>query len=249
MRLKVIACKVLCREISYLLAQCPHFIDVTYLRQGFHDQPATLRETLQAQIDAVEGGSDIHSSLKGGYDYDEKRTIYRDFDAIVLAYGFCSNSVSGLVSKRIPIVVPRVHDCISLFLGSHRRYKSYFDNHPGTYWYTSGWLENTVSPSKEAGSIRFKEYLEKYQESETAEYLCDIMNGWTDKYSGAAYIRMPVAGEDARIAYAKEQADFYGWDFEVLDGDLNLLKCLLWGEWDERFLVTEAGKSVSGWKE
>lgn len=46
MNLKLIACKVLCRELSYLTAQSPNFIDASYLRQGLHNTPEKLRDIL-----------------------------------------------------------------------------------------------------------------------------------------------------------------------------------------------------------
>ena len=39
------------------------------------------------------------------------------------------------------LVVPRAHDCITLFLGSKERYLDYFQTHPGVYFKTSGWIE------------------------------------------------------------------------------------------------------------
>ena len=59
MRLKLIACKVLTREISALSAVCPHYIDVTFLRQGFHNDPALLQKTLQAKIDRIDRGEEV----------------------------------------------------------------------------------------------------------------------------------------------------------------------------------------------
>lgn len=53
LKLKVIACDVLNREISFLASQSKNYIDVTYLNQGLHNTPDKLREILQAEIDKV----------------------------------------------------------------------------------------------------------------------------------------------------------------------------------------------------
>ena len=91
MKLKLIACKVLFRELSRLAAESENQIDVTWLRQGYHNVPEKLRALLQAEIDAVESGEDPHSN-----DLREE-----DFDAILIGYGLCSNAAAGLTARRM----------------------------------------------------------------------------------------------------------------------------------------------------
>ena len=57
------------------------------------------------------------------------------------ATALCSNGLVGLTARNIPVVVPRAHDCITLFLGSKERYLDYFQSHTGVYFKTSGWIE------------------------------------------------------------------------------------------------------------
>ena len=71
MRLKLLSCKVLQREISLLMAQSGHFIDVTYIRQDFHNTPQLLNTFLQEEINKLDGGSDNY-------------TCAEPFDAILL---------------------------------------------------------------------------------------------------------------------------------------------------------------------
>ena len=46
MRLKLIACKALFRELSYLSALSENAVDATWIRQGCHDHPEQLKEVL-----------------------------------------------------------------------------------------------------------------------------------------------------------------------------------------------------------
>ena len=62
MRLKLIACKALFRELSYLSALSENVIDTTWIRQGCHDHPEQLREVLQREIDLTESGEDLHTN-------------------------------------------------------------------------------------------------------------------------------------------------------------------------------------------
>jgi len=116
MRLKMISCEVLARQVYYLAAFSPHVVDVELVAKGLHNEPDTLRAALQRSLDAAAPGK---------------------YDAILLGYGLCSNSIAGLSCAHTQLVVPRAHDCITLYLGSAERYAEEFRANPGTYWYTA----------------------------------------------------------------------------------------------------------------
>ena len=46
-------------------------------------------------------------------------------------------------------MLPAVDDCIAILLGSRRAYKREFAEHPGTYYYTRGWVEELEDPYRE----------------------------------------------------------------------------------------------------
>jgi len=80
-RIKLIACEVVFREICLCAARARSVIDLVFLRRGLHSNPDTLREDVQAQISASEDGQ---------------------CDAVALAYGLCSNGIAGLRAHRVP---------------------------------------------------------------------------------------------------------------------------------------------------
>ena len=53
MRIHIIACRVLTRELSYLISQSPHTVDITWLPQGLHDTPEKLRALIADAIDGL----------------------------------------------------------------------------------------------------------------------------------------------------------------------------------------------------
>ena len=55
----------------------------------------------------------------------------------ILGYGLCSNGVVGVQTQNQPLIVPRVHDCISLFLGSAESHRNQLAEYPGTYYLTA----------------------------------------------------------------------------------------------------------------
>ena len=136
MRLAIIGCMVMNREISHLTAQSGNVVRVWWLRQGLHDTPDVLREELQHKIDEIERENQMLPA-------------HLRMEAVVLAYGLCSNEVIGLHSRSLPVIVPRCDDCISLFLGSAERYRKLFRELPGIYWYNNGWIEQAFTPSRE----------------------------------------------------------------------------------------------------
>ena len=60
----------------------------------------------------------------------------KGYDAVVMVYGLCGRATAGITARDVPVVIPRAHDCITLFLGSRARYSEQHENQPGTYWYS-----------------------------------------------------------------------------------------------------------------
>jgi hypothetical protein len=236
MRLKLIACKVLFRELSLIAAHSRNFVDATWMRQGYHRTPDLLRQTVQEQIDRIDDGDDPCTC----------RNEVGDFDAILVGYGLCSNGIVGLSSRRYPLVIPRGHDCVTFFLGSKARYRELFDaKSGGIYWYTAGWCENVLMPGRRRIEEAYREYAEKYGE-ENADYLMETEQKWYKDYKAAVYVGCKEDGFPDFSGETKEAADFLGWEFWHEPSDLSLMEDFLGGSWDEeRFLVIPAGKRVA----
>ncbi len=237
MRLKVIACKVLERELSLLLARHENFIDVTYLRQGLHNEPQKLQETLQAEIDRIDSGDCLYTC--------DTKDMCGDFDAILLGYGLCSNGIVGLSSKKYKLIVPKAHDCITLFLGSKEKYKEYFDSMDGgIYWYTPGWIENTIMPSQQRYDVIYKHYEELYGE-DNAEYLMEMEQGWLKEYKVCTYVNWKELPFPRHIDYTRQCSDYLGWKFDILEGDISLMQRFVDGNWNEEdFAIIQPGQKV-----
>ena len=241
MKLKLLACKALFRELSYVAAISDNMIDVTWMRQGYHTEPELLHSLLQQEIDAIEAGNDPHSyRIRGREAGDDPK----DFDAILLGYGLCSNAVAGICARNHRIVIPRAHDCITLFLGSKERYASCFAEFPGCYWYTASWIENGGVPGKERQERAKKRYEAMGYDEETVEYLLEATDGLKN-YHNAAFVRMPFGDNERYSAATKESAEYFGWNYHELTGDLSLLKRFIAGDWNEEdFLILEPGESA-----
>ncbi|MDR1599080.1 MAG: DUF1638 domain-containing protein [Oscillospiraceae bacterium] len=237
--MKMISCKIFYREVSLLTARSPHYFDVTYLRQGLHAHPDRLRGVLQAEIDAVDSMTDIHTNYPpdGG-----------SFDAILLGYALCSNCVEGLSSARHTLVLPKAHDCVSLFLGSRERYSDYFFNHKGTFWSNASWAENCFLPDGRRAAAALAGFTKRYG-AERAAKLLSASERWKDNYSGTTFIRWgEFSGTDIQAEAERRCracAEYNGWAFDTLEGDSAWMRRFLDGDWDdERFLVVPPGRRI-----
>ncbi|MBM3238080.1 DUF1638 domain-containing protein [Candidatus Poribacteria bacterium] len=134
MLLKMIACEIAFREMCMAAARSVNLIDFEFFTQGYHDNPDIGRALIQEKIDSVENGK---------------------YDAILLGYALCNNMLVGLTTHHIPLVIPRAHDCITFFLGSKERYMECYTSRPGTYYYTSGWLEYRKRKSERVPAVGY----------------------------------------------------------------------------------------------
>jgi len=229
-RLKFIGCEIIYREACFLAARSPHVVDIQFLRKGLHDlRTDEMLAAVQSAVDAVPPG----------------------YDAVVLGYARCNDGVVGLRARQVPLVVPRAHDCISFFLGGRRAYLEYFDARPGTYFRTTGWLERESIEGTEPGGVmrqlglnRSYDQLVAQYGRENADFIRQITGSWMRNYDNLCYLEMGVCDERAHIAAAKAEAERRGWSFDRRKGDWTLLEKLMFGRWDEDFVILSPGQRL-----
>jgi hypothetical protein len=230
-RYLALTCEALARSIYHLAAETPHTVSIRLFGQGLHNRPKNLRSILQEEITAVPDG---------------------EFDAVLLVYGMCGTSTVGLTAGETPLVIPRAHDCITLYLGSRDRYQEEFDRHPGTYWYSVDYIERADKGASvalgasgiEATEEQYEAYVKKYGQ-ETADMLMEEIRKWTQHYTRAAFIDTGFGDTESYEKLASGKAQKEGWVFERLQGNRRLLRMLVNGDWaKEDFLVVPPGKTI-----
>jgi hypothetical protein len=157
-------------------------------------------------------------------------------DALLLGYGLCSMAVIGLKATTATLVIPRTDDCIAIFLGSCNAYKTQTKKEPGTYYLTKGWIEVGDTPFEE-----HKLLIEKYGQ-EKAERMTRLL---LKNYKRLAFINTGQYEIEKFREYSQKTAASFGLCFEEIEGSSALVKKLLFGPWDNEFVVVSPGETVT----
>ena len=241
---KLIACNVFFREICMETAQSPHVFDLEFTEKGDHDRPDALRDLIQEKINAA--------SAAGKY------------DAVLLAFGLCGNALAGITGGNIRLVIPRAHDCCTIFLGSKKRFAQYFGDNPSRPFSAAGYRErgDSLSRSSDAHNVlglnkTYEEYVKLYGE-ENAQYLMETLSPAKDigKETEIFYIDMPDTEFLMYAEKCKAEAEADGKTFTCVKGDRRLIRSLVNPEenrWNsEDYLIVEPGQKITAvydWEE
>lgn len=215
----VIACSVL---NDLLGSRLPEAIPVTWMDITLHNTPKKLAASLQQCIDEVTEPSHI-----------------------LLGYGLCGNGLVGVKSRAHTLMIPRTHDCVAMFLGSHQRYVQRFFASPNTYYLTKGWIDAKDEPLTD-----YLDYVRDYDE-ETADYLVDMKYKHYRKLCmvGFSQEELDAVRPDAMkvAAFCKER---FSMEYEETIGTTQLIDDLLRMPFDgadhsDEFVVVAPGGEIA----
>ena len=242
MYLKLLACDVLTREVCHCIARSSHTIDVEFTEKGWHEESDRLRSILQEKIDAAE------ASGKG-------------YDAVLLAYGLCGNSTAQLEARKTRLVLPRAHDCCTIYLGSRERFRELFGDNPSRPFSSAGYMErgegylHDGTAGKLLGLDRsYEDFVAQYGE-ENARYIMETLSLSRDANTDekVIYIDVPETSQGEYAEACRRKAEEDGRRFVMVPGNIRLIRMLIEGEWDpEEFLIVEPGqrvRAVYDWQE
>lgn len=170
--IKIIACEVFKPYIELLGIH----EDIEYLEIESHNDPHKLSKMIQKKIDESQNDSKI-----------------------LLIYGLCGNALLDIQARNTPVYVVKVHDCLSILLGSKERFMALFQDR-----FSAGWSCYSLE-------VKPCQSFDQYDEEEQ-EYLKSLFNPPKD-----IYVSFQM---DKEKTYEKKYK-------EVIQGDLSFLKDIL----------------------
>lgn len=208
---KIIACATVFEE---MLPMIPDGIRHEVLEFGLHANPDKLREALQKAIDNSEP----------------------NVDTMILGYGLCSLAVAGLKSETKTLIVPKIDDCIGIFLGSVNEYNNQHQKEPGSLYMTKGWIEAGDNP----GSQR-EEIVKKYGEEKARSYFKLLIKN----YTRMVFINTGNYESEYYRERSKKSAEELNLRFEEIQGSNSLITKMIFGPWDEEFVIVPPGRTLT----
>ena len=235
MFIKLICCDVFTRIACDLVSKSPHVVDLEFVPMLAHDEPKKLNQMIKEKIDK--------SINESG----------RKYDAVILGFGLCGNSVIGL-SCSIPMVIPRAHDCCTIQMGNRENFIAAFKDILSARWSSTGYFERCHNLNHYYGteqhafyktSIEYMNYVEQYGE-DNADYIWETMHPDIET-NEVVYIKIDGFEYSGSFENYKSEIEKSGKKLKVVDGDISMLKALIDGEWDDKkFLVVPPGKKIAG---
>jgi hypothetical protein len=198
---KIIACGSMSPELEKLRKGHSE-VDVSYLPQNLHRTPGKMKAYIQKIIDELNEG----------------------YETVILGYGLCSNGIVGVKAPEQGLYIPRVHDCIALYLGSRKAYQQIFKQHPGTYYLTKSWIMNKTDP---LGLVE-----NEYSRRVGREIAEETMQREIKNYDCISFVNTHTGHEDNYRERAWKNAEHFHKKFIEYNGSDVYFKKMLFGPYE-----------------
>ena len=212
METEIISCRTLETELTQAMKNTGTEYPVHYLESGLHNTPAKLFQRMSEVLEPIPPGR------------------------VLVAMGYCGNSISGLQAGDHELIVPRVDDCISLLLGSNR-IRADISREYAAYFLTEGWMRGERNIW-----VEHQHAVEKYGE-EMAEELAEMLYG---HYRTLGLLNTGAEPIEPLIEKTQIIADTLHLTQKILPASVAYLEELLTGPWpEERYLIKPPGSVIT----
>ncbi|HWR41732.1 DUF1638 domain-containing protein [Sporomusa sp.] len=210
----LISCGTLEDEVRKVLTAMPGSPRIIFTEAALHDKPTSqMRDALQQELNAV--GSEVRR--------------------VLFAYGLCGGAIKGLVTGNFTLIIPRVHDCLPLLLGS--REKVVEASQIPTFFLTAGWLKFS--------NKCYYDTLKRMGERKTAmAYEMMLAN-----YKRFLFIDTGAYDLAQARVDMEDRLRRHGLPAENVSGDLTWLRRLMTGPWPQEDFLTILPHSPVEWED
>jgi hypothetical protein len=208
----ILACETLKPELKLVMKNRSCNYPIAWIPSGRHLWPNKLHASIEEELDKIPAS----------------------YNTILLAFGFCGNAMVGIKAGSRRLVLPRVADCIPLFLGSWAKQKEYGTD---TYFFTEGYLQSETSFASD-----ILKYTKKFGKERTAR----IMKVMMQHYKNLAIVdtgAFDIINATKSIAEFAQLVDI---PVSVIPGNLRIFDALLAGNWHNKdFIVIEPNQTFT----
>ncbi|MDF2568957.1 MAG: hypothetical protein K0R55_561 [Sporomusa sp.] len=203
MTVKIIACEVMKEEL--LSVKTKEIVEYEFVSMGLHLHPQKLHSELQRLLD-----------LSVGY------------EKVILAFGLCGGAARELKASDSPLIIPRVHDCIPVILGSRKRFEQFNQAEKGTFYLSCGWMITEKNILSEHQRI-----VKKHGEKKALRILSQMY----DSYQRVLFIHTGCQEEQDSLRESRQIAELLTLRHETVQGDKTYIHKLVNGPWlQEEFI-------------
>lgn len=203
-KIKIIVCEVMKDEISSI--EPPPNVDFEFVSMGYHLYPKKLGKQLQEIIDRSIG-----------------------YSRIILAFGLCGGAAKGLKATNCALTIPRIHDCVSIFLNSDESYIYESQKEMGIFYLTTGWMISERSILSDHERV-----LAKYGQ----EKACSVLKRMYDGYKKILFIKTGCPLENEALLESKQIADLLNVEHEIIQRKSPFFEKIIKGPWDDENFIT-----------
>lgn len=220
--IKIIGCSIFKNRLQKILKENFLDIDIEFINMKNHLDPEKLNKLIKEEIVKSE---------------DEKK-----YEKIILLYGLCGNSTVGLSSK-LPLVIPKVHDCCSIFLGSSKKFYQLFESKLSSEWYTSDYLEEVQKIKEEDSNfhmsykfLKLDDLIKTYGE-DNGNYLYEMFNTMEKEL---IFIKTSHKNDQKNISKLSKQYS----NLELMEGDLKIFYDIIGNKYNDEILYLNSGEKI-----
>lgn len=225
MNYKIISCEVFEKEIEYIIDK--HKIDckIVYTKKSAHVEPSKLNVEIQKIINNT-----------------------NDVEYILLGFGLCGNALRAIKSKNMKLIIPRAHDCCTIFLGSKNKFNQLYRDNKSIPWTSCGYGRIGDDYLREDDPLELsqtmEQLIEKYGE-ENAKYVFEMLSpNYDNKNNDTIFIKIDETHDKTIYEKFVKKMEEEGKTVRIEEGSLSILEKLLLGKWDKDFLVIDENCEV-----
>lgn len=211
MKVHILSCQIFQPYIEEIILQTS--LDYEYVIEYFeidqHNHPEILNGLLQEKIDSIQSA-----------------------DLILMIYGICGNATKGIKARNTRIMIPRVHDCATILLGSKNRFEEVFGHRPSQGWKCLSYDKGDSHTVTLDSNPEYQDFLERFGE-DNAVYLFEMLYPKTKQ---ELYITFGLQEDNIRINELES-------DTEIIKGNLQFLTNVLSLKFEE-LLIVEPGEQI-----